>query len=498
LISTTQLEHYAMLIDGEWTEPDGREHLPVTNPFNGRDWATVPVATEADVDLAVRAARQAFADGPWPSFAPAQRARALRALGALIEENAQALSEIQVCENGKPLREVEGQTKALAGHCYFYAGLAETMHGYTLPISVPNMVNYTLREPIGVVAAITPWNSPLALLLWKLAPALAAGNTVVIKPSEVTPVSTLKLAELIMAAGFPRGVVNVLTGAGESGSHLARHADVDRIAFTGSTAVGKVIARSAADRLARISLELGGKSGNIVFSDADLDNAVSGVLAGIFAASGQTCMAGSRALVQEDIYDQFVAKLVERTRKIKLGDPMDPATEMGTVACRPQYEKVLGYIALGQEEGATLLAGGGPPKDSHLADGLFIEPTIFGDVENRMRIAQEEIFGPVLTLIRFRDEHEAVQLANDTRYGLAAGVWCTDVRLAHRVIPKLRAGTVWINNYRKTSYATPFGGYGESGIGRENGIDAIYEYTETKSVWIDTGNEITDPFNPRA
>ena len=497
-MSTTQLDHHPMLIDGEWARADDRERIAVTNPFTGREWATVPVATESDVDLAVRAARRAFQDGPWSTFAPARRARALRALGALIEDNADPLSDLQVRENGKLIREVEGQTKALAGHCYYYGGLAETLHGYTLPVSVPNMVNYTLREPIGVVAAITPWNSPLALLMWKLAPALAAGNTVVVKPSDVTPVSTLKLGELVTAAGFPAGVVNVVTGASESGGYLASHPDVDKIAFTGSTAVGKVIAHSAADRLARISLELGGKSANIVFPDADLDNAVSGVMAGIFAASGQTCMAGSRALVHEDVYDEFVAELVDRTQKIKLGDPMDTATEMGTVACRPQYEKVLRYIALGQEEGAALLAGGGPPDDSQLANGLFIQPTIFGDVDNRMRIAQEEIFGPVLTLIRFRDEQEAVRLANDTPYGLAAGVWCTDVRLAHRVIPKLRAGTVWVNNYRKTSYATPFGGYAQSGIGRENGIDAIYEYTETKSVWIDTGNQITDPFNPRA
>jgi acyl-CoA reductase-like NAD-dependent aldehyde dehydrogenase len=496
--STMQARQYQMFIDGKWTDGIGGERLASTNPFNGKQWATVPNADSKDVDLAVSAARRAFDDGGWPQTPPSMKARLLRKLGDLIEERADELSETQVHENGKLIREVRGQSKALAGHCYYFAGLAEMLHGYTVPVSVPNMVNYTLREPIGVVAAITPWNSPLALLMWKLAPALAAGNTVVIKPSEITPVSTLELAALIAEAGFPPGVVNVVTGAGRTGAYLAGHPDVDKVAFTGSTAVGKHIAHAAADRLARVSLELGGKSANIVFPDADLDNTVNGVISGIFAATGQTCMAGSRALIHADVYDEFVVKLVDRTRRIKLGDPMDPDTEMGTIACAPQYEKVLSYIEIAKSEGATLLTGGGRPDDPGLAKGLFVEPTIFGDVDNDMRIAQEEVFGPVLALIRFHDEDEAVRIANATPYGLAAGVWCSDVRLAHRMIARLRAGTVWINNYRKTSYATPFGGYGQSGIGRENGIDAINEYTETKSVWIDTGNTIADPFNPRA
>jgi aldehyde dehydrogenase (NAD+) len=489
--------HFPMLIGGKWTDGAGTDRISSSNPFDGRDWATVPNAGAADVDQAVRAARRAFDTGDWPRATPAARARLLRTLGGLIESNADELGEIQVRENGKLIREVSGQTRALAGHCYYYAGLAETIHGYTAPTSVPNMVNYTLREPIGVIAAITPWNSPLALLMWKLAPALAAGNTVVVKPSEVTPVSTLKLAALITESGFPAGVVNVVTGAADTGGHLVEHPGVDKIAFTGSTAVGKRIARTAADRLARVSLELGGKSPNIVFPDADLDNAVNGVISGIFAATGQTCMAGSRALVHIDVYDDFAAQLVARTEKIRLGDPMDPASEMGTVACQSQYDKVLRYIDIAKGEGATLLVGGGRPNDPALTDGLFVRPTIFGDVRNDMRIAQEEVFGPVLTLIRFADEEEAVRIANDTPYGLAAGIWCSDVRLAHRMIGKLRAGTVWVNNYRKTSYSTPFGGYGQSGLGRENGIDAINDYTETKSVWIDTGNAITDPFNPR-
>ncbi|MFI9625848.1 aldehyde dehydrogenase [Streptomyces sp. NPDC052042] len=491
-------EHYQMLIGGHWCDAAGSRRFDSINPFDGNHWADVPLAGEGDVDAAVRAARAAFDSGPWPATTPARRALLLRRLGDLITERADDLARVQVLENGKLLREVAGQTRALAGHCYFYAGVAETMHGQTLASSVPNMHVFTVREPIGVIAAITPWNSPLALLLWKLCPALAAGNTVVIKPSEITPVSTLILGQLITEAGFPAGVVNIVTGEGTTGAALARHPGVDKIAFTGSTTVGKTIAVTAAERLARVSLELGGKSPNIIFSDADLSNAVNGVLAGVFAATGQTCMAGSRVLVQQEIYDKFAAALVERTKQIKIGDPLDPETEMGTVACQAQHTKVLNYIAIAQEEGATLLAGGKRPESPALEKGLFVEPTIFGDVTNDMRIAREEVFGPVVVLIPFSDEEHAVQIANDTPFGLAAGVWTTDVARAHRMVRRLRAGTVWVNNYRKTNYVAPFGGFQESGLGRENGIDAVNEYTEVKTVWIDMGNRITDPFNPRA
>ncbi len=494
----TTPESYKMLVDGRWRAASDASTFASINPFDTKPWAHVPAATPEDVDDAVTAARRAFDVGPWSKSTPFERATLLRRLGDLIKANVDELARIQVLENGKLIREVSGQTTALANHCYFFAGVAEGPLGETLACSVPNMQAFTIREPIGVVAAITPWNSPLALLLWKLCPALAAGNTVVIKPSEVTPVSTLVLAGLFQEAGFPDGVVNVITGAGPVGAALSAHPGVDKIAFTGSTAVGKRIAVTAAERLARVSLELGGKSPNIVFPDADLSVAINGVIAGIFAATGQTCMAGSRVLVHADIYDEFVRALAERTQQIRLGNPLDPRTEMGTVACRAQYEKVLSYIEVAKSEGARLVTGGSRPNDPELADGLFVQPTIFSEVTNDMRIAREEVFGPVAVVIRFADEDDAVSIANDTAFGLAAGVWTRDIARAHRMVGRLRAGTVWVNNYRKTNYVAPFGGFKESGIGRENGIHAIEEYTEVKTVWIDTGNVIADPFNPRA
>jgi aldehyde dehydrogenase (NAD+) len=347
-----------------------------------------------------------------------------------------------------------------------------------------------VREPVGVVAAITPWNTPLGLLGWKLFPALAAGCTVVVKPSEITPTSTLMLAELIVEAGFPPGVVNVVTGPGDpTGMALVAHPGVDKIAFTGSNRAGKAIARTAAERCARVSLELGGKSPQVVFADADVSNAVNGVMAGVFAATGQTCMAGSRVLVEDAVYDQFAELLVARAQKMRAGDPLDPATQLAPLASRAQLEKVLSYFDVAKEEGQKLLTGGRRMDRT----GFFVEPTVYGEVDNASRIACEEIFGPVAALIRFKGEEEAVALANDTAFGLAAGVWTRDVARAHRMVSRLRAGSVWVNNYRILGHTMPFGGFKQSGIGREMGIDAVEAFTEVKSVWIDTGGAVSFP-----
>jgi aldehyde dehydrogenase (NAD+) len=493
------VRRYQMYIAGEWVDSSDGGSVSCVDPFNQETWAVVPKATSDDVERAVSAARAAFESGPWSATRPLQRAEALRRLAVLIEANAEELARVQVRENGKLLREVLGQAKLMSNHCYYYAGLAELLEGKTTGVSLPDMVNYTVREPLGVVAAITPWNSPLLLLIWKLGPALASGNTVVVKPSEVTPVSTLVFARLIAEAGFPDGVVNVVTGFGDIGAQLVAHPGVDKVAFTGSTSTGKNIASVTGARLARVSLELGGKSPNIIFADANQDNAVKGVLAGVFGASGQTCMAGSRVLIQDEIYDDFVASLLEGVKAIKIGDPFDETSEMGTVAFDGHFRKVLDYIEIGKNEGANLLYGGQPPRDRpDLAKGLFIEPTVFGDVSNDMRIAREEIFGPVVCLIRFTDEDDAVRIGNDTPFGLAAGVWTENVGRAHRMARRLRAGTVWINTYRRTNYASPFGGFKDSGLGRENGSSALEEFTEVKSVWVNTGGAIKDPFNPRA
>lgn len=490
-----EVRQYQMLAGGEWVDARTGETFESINPYTGKAWATAPEAGEEDVDLAVRAARRAFDEGPWGMMTGTERARLIRRLADLIAENAEQLARIESTDNGKLLREMGGQLKALPEWYYYFAGAADKIQGETIPSDKPNFFVYTRREPVGVVGAIVPWNSPLLLLTFKLATALAAGCTIVVKPAEQTPASILEFAKLFEEADFPPGVFNVVTGFGPTtGRALVRHPGVDKVAFTGSTETGISVMKDAADHLAKVSLELGGKSPNIVFDDAELEATNNGVVSGIFAATGQTCIAGSRLFVHEKVHDELVERLSERASAIRLGNPLKMETEMGPVAFKEQLEKVQGYIESGREEGAELVCGGQRPQEEGLRDGYFIEPTIFAQVRNDMRVAREEIFGPVLSVIPFEDEEEVIRQANDTRYGLAAGIWTRDLQKAHRVAHALRAGTVWINSYRTLSFNTPFGGYKMSGLGLENGLESLKEYTRVKSVWVELSGKTRDPF----
>jgi acyl-CoA reductase-like NAD-dependent aldehyde dehydrogenase len=489
------LPRYQVLIGGEWRDADSGDCFETDNPYTGKAWALIPRCNAKDAEAAVEVASAALEKGPWPQITATARGALLRRLGDLIAENAEALAQTEVRDNGKLIAEMLAQTKYVPQWYYYYGGLADKIEGGVIPSDKAGVFNYTRWEPLGVIVAIVPWNSPLLLLAWKLAPALAAGNTVVVKPSEFTSASALEFGRLVERAGFPPGVVNIVTGFGnEIGEALVSHPKVAKVAFTGGEMSGQHVYETAAKGLKRVTLELGGKSPNIVFDDAVLDDAVKGAISGIFAATGQTCIAGSRLLVQKSIHNQFVDKLVAFARTAKMGDPADFETQVGPVTTPPQYKKILDYIAIGRDEGAEIVLGGRAADKARFGDGRFVEPTIFTGVSNQMRIAREEIFGPVLSVIPFADEEEAVAIANDTIYGLAAGVWTQSIRRAILIAERLRAGTVWVNTYRAVSFTSPFGGYKRSGLGRESGQHAIYEYLQQKSVWISTASEVPNPF----
>ena len=492
------MHKYRMLIGGQWVESVSGATFDSYNPFTGAAWAQVPRATSEDVDRAVAAARAALDDSSWRGLSASQRGALLHELGRLVAEKADELAEFETRDNGKLISEMRAQLHYMPQWYYYFAGLADKLEGRVIPIDRPGMFNFTLEEPLGVIAAITPWNSPLMLGTWKLAPALAAGNTVVWKPSEHSSVSALEFGKLFEQAGFPPGVVNIVCGFGnEVGDSLTSHPDIAKVAFTGGDKSGQHVYETAARGIKPVTLELGGKSANIVFGDANLEDAVKGVVSGIFAATGQTCVAGSRALIQRSVYDEFVARFVDFARTARMGDPLDPDTQVGPITTRPQYAKVLDYIDIAKSEGARCVLGGGPAQRPECGEGWFIEPTVFVDVTPGMRIAQEEVFGPVLSVIPFEDDEEAIAIANGTMYGLAAGVWTSNIGRCLQMAKRLQAGTIWINTYRVTSYLSPFGGYKRSGFGRESGLLAIREYTQEKSVWIDTSGETPNPFITR-
>lgn len=476
------IAHTQLLIDNEWVDSLSGKTFETLNPTTGETICSVAEADTADVDRAVKAARSAFEDGEWAHMSARRRGELLFVLANLIEQHRDELARLETLDNGKPLSQSLTVDLPLTVQCYrYYAGWADKIQGRTVPVDGPYFT-YTRHEPIGVVGQIIPWNFPLIMQAWKLAPALAAGNTVVFKPASNTPLTALRVGELIVEAGFPPGVVNIVPGAGSiAGMAIASHTDIDKVAFTGSTEVGhSIMAAAASSNLKRVTLELGGKSPNIVFVDADMDAALVGAHFGLFYNQGQCCTAGSRLFVQDSIYDEFVQRSVELARNRIVGDPFDPETEQGPLVSQAQMDRVMHYIESGMREGAHLLCGGDRFGDR----GFFVKPTVFADVRDDMTIAQEEIFGPVMSIIKFKDIDEAIRRANQTIYGLAAAVWTRDISKAHAIAHALKAGTVWVNCYDVFDAAAPFGGFKQSGIGRELGEYALHEYTEVKTVTV--------------
>ncbi|WP_395663741.1 aldehyde dehydrogenase [Aestuariivirga sp.] len=488
------MQRYRMLIDGKWVEAGDGKSFTSLNPATGEAWCEIPEATAEDVNRAVEAAHRAFSEGPWQRMLPSERGRLLRRLADLLAAKSEELGRIETVDTGKILKETRWQAKYIAEFYHFYAGAADKLHGETLPIDKPDMLAMTLREPLGVVAAIVPWNSQIFLSAVKLGPALAAGNTVVLKASEHASAPMLAFGRLFEEAGFPPGVVNIVTGHGDPcGRVLTSHPLVQRISFTGGPGSARQIVRNAAENFAEVSLELGGKSPFLVFEDADLESAVNGAIAGIFGATGQSCVAGSRLYLHDSIADGFLDMMVARARTIRIGDPLLEETQMGPLATEGQLARIEAEVAHAQAQGGRLLTGGNRPAG--LNRGFYYEPTIIDCPSQSLRILDTELFGPVLSVLRFTAEDEALRMANDTRHGLAAGVFTRNTARAMRMSRHLRAGIVWVNTYRVVSPIAPFGGYKESGYGRESGMQAVYDYTRPKTVWINTSDApLANPF----
>ena len=489
-----ELTRYQMLIDGQWSDAQGGASFESVNPASGEVWAEIPAAAEADVERAVQAAHRAFTVGPWASMTPSERGKRLRKFADLLAENAEALGRIESVDTGKLFKETRFQAKYIADFFHYYAGLADKIEGSTLPIDKPDHYVFNTREPLGVVAAVVPWNSQLFLTAIKMGPALAAGNTIVLKASEHASAALLAFGRLVAEAGIPDGVVNIVTGFGEPcGRVLTSHPLVARVSFTGGPETARHVVRNSAENFAQVTLELGGKSPVVVFEDADIESATNGVVSGIFAASGQSCVAGSRLYLQDAIADTFIEGLVARAGKIRIGDPLAEETQMGPLATQAQLTWIDAEVKKAQESGAKLLHGGRPPP--HLNTGWFYEPTIVECPDQSLSIVDTELFGPVLSVLRFSSEDEAIARANDTKYGLACGIFSRDMARALRVSKAIRAGIVWINTYRMVSPITEIGGFKDSGYGREGGLQAVYDYTRSKTVWINTSSEpVADPF----